>query len=87
MQSQLIRQFWGEALLLCTVALLAGLVLAETTLPAVNRLFGLRLALTVQAGGGLLAGMACLLLLAGVLAGAAAVLALRGRTARASIRA
>lgn len=39
-RSQLLKQFWGEALLMSGVSLLVGIVLAETFLPMVNGLLG-----------------------------------------------
>ncbi|NIN01801.1 MAG: FtsX-like permease family protein, partial [candidate division Zixibacteria bacterium] len=37
---QLIRQFWGEFLIITAISMIAGFLLAETLLPTFNRLSG-----------------------------------------------
>lgn len=44
-RSQLMTQFWGEALLLCFIAFTFGIVLAESALPVFNELSGKELSL------------------------------------------
>jgi len=66
---QLISQFWGEAFLLCGSALLTGLVLAELMLPTFNRLSDKHLSLDLFSNGGLIAGLAGLLIIVGAAAG------------------
>ena len=60
-RGQLIRQFWGEAVLICSVALGLSLVVVELTLPFFNSFFGRSLHLSADPG--------VLLILAGVLLG------------------
>ena len=64
---QLIRQFWGETVLLSFAALLLGVVVAEFALPGFNDLAGKTLAL--QFDGMLIFFMAGLMLFIGLLAG------------------
>ncbi len=65
----LIRQFWGEALLLSFFAFVLGLVLAELFLPAFNQLASKNLALSYFSHSWLMAGLIGLWLLTGLLAG------------------
>ncbi|MGH7450393.1 MAG: ABC transporter permease, partial [bacterium] len=53
----LIRQFWGEALLLSLFAFIVGLVLAELFLPAFNQLASKKLALSYFYRNWLMAGL------------------------------
>lgn len=68
-RSHLISQFWGEALLLCTSALLMGLVLSELLLPTFNSLSYKHLSLNLFSDGGLIVGLVTLLFLVGIAAG------------------
>src|SRR6185503_3284773 len=68
-RGQLMKQFWGEALMLCLIALLAGVVLAEMALPAFNEMTGKKLALDYLTGSWLLLSLAGLLTLVGIAAG------------------
>jgi len=65
----LIRQFWGEALLLSLFAFVLGLVLAELFLPAFNQLASKNLALSYFSRSWFVAGLIGLWLLTGFLAG------------------
>lgn len=67
-RTQLMGQFWGEAILLSTLALVAALAMAEMALPFFSSLIGAPIALEYSAEGVLwLVGLA---LLTGLLAGA-----------------
>lgn len=66
-RSQIIRQFWGEAILLSFLALLIGLVIAELFLPVFNDLAGKSLSLTYDAP--VILYLAALMLTIGLLAG------------------
>jgi len=68
-RSQLLRQFWGEAFLMSTLALLLGLVLAELFMPFFSELAGKKLALNYHAGWTTLAGLLSLTWLTGLIAG------------------
>jgi len=68
-RKQLAGQFWGEALLLSTLAFLLGLVLAELFLPVFNQFAQKDLALTQLSQGWAFAAMLGLLPLIGLLAG------------------
>ncbi|WP_440132591.1 ABC transporter permease [Chitinophaga sancti] len=46
-RNQLIMQFWCEALIVCTVAFIASLVLGALLLPAFNRLFSYHLSFSI----------------------------------------
>ena len=66
LRGQLMRQFWGEALLQSFLALLAGIALAELFLPTFNSLVAGRLDLEYRTlGPALIALMACTGLAAG----------------------
>ena len=67
-RSQLMRQFWGEALLLATLAMGLGLVFAELFLPTFSQLVGKSLSLSLS-DVGLVGGLIGLLLLISVAAG------------------
>lgn len=66
---QLVGQFWGEALLLCTLALFLGIVLAELLLPVFNQLAQKELDLNLLSDQALLIAIAGLLPVVGLLAG------------------
>ena len=67
-RSQLIRQFWGEAMSLAATAMILGLVLAEILLPTFNQLAGKKLSLSLSDVG--LAGiLAALMILIGIASG------------------
>lgn len=68
-RSQLVRQFWGEALLFSVLALGLGIVLAELFLPAFNQLAETKLELDIFSGHIALFAIAGLLPLVGLLAG------------------
>jgi putative ABC transport system permease protein len=68
-RAQLMRQFWGEALLLCLLGLLAGLVLAEAILPAFNTLTGKSLQLDYTGSWATIAALPVILLVTGLVAG------------------
>lgn len=68
-RSQLVRQFWGEAILLSSIALLLGLVLAELFLPSFNQLAEKKLELDFLSNNITLIAVVGLLLLVGLLAG------------------
>jgi putative ABC transport system permease protein len=67
-RTQLMSQFWGEALLLATLAMGLGIVLAELFLPTFSQLVGKRLVLSLT-DVGLVGGLVGLLLLISVAAG------------------
>jgi putative ABC transport system permease protein len=75
---QLLFQFWGEALLMSALALVAGLVLAELALPTFNTLAGKDLRLDYLADVRLAAGLLGLTLLVGLVAGSYPALLLSG---------
>ncbi|GAB5519400.1 MAG: ABC transporter permease [Rhodothermales bacterium] len=66
---QIMRQFWGEALVLSALALVLGGVLAAMALPLFNDLTGQQLSLTVLSGTEVVLGLLALLLVVGVVAG------------------
>ncbi len=66
---QLMKQFWGETLLMSFLALLLGLGLAELLLPVFNELSGKNLSLSQLNNWMTLASLAGLLLLTGLAAG------------------
>ena len=66
---QLVRQFWGESLLLSVLALLAGIALAELFLPAFNSLTQKELTIDYAAGASTLIALAGMALLASLIAG------------------
>ena len=66
-RGQLVRQFWGEALLICGVALALSLAITALTLPFFNSFFDRQLRLDV--GPGVLLLIGALLLGVGLLAG------------------
>jgi putative ABC transport system permease protein len=67
-RGQLMRQFWGEALLITALAFVLGMALAELLLPVFNRLAQTTLAIDAAAFDMLLA-FAGLILLVGLIAG------------------
>ncbi|OGG56037.1 MAG: hypothetical protein A3F84_16080 [Candidatus Handelsmanbacteria bacterium RIFCSPLOWO2_12_FULL_64_10] len=77
-RAQLMRQFWGESVLLTFIALCIGIALAELLLPAFNGLTGKHLALTLYANGPALAFLIGLNLFVGVAAGLYPALILTG---------
>jgi putative ABC transport system permease protein len=78
LREQLIQQFLGEAMLLSTLALVLGVVLAEWCLPYFSELVRRKLVLDYTADLGLLAGLTALALCAGLLAGIYPAIALSG---------
>ena len=68
-RGQLMRQFWGEALLLSLAALLLGIVLTELFLPAFNDLAQRQLSLRLLSDWSLLPALLGLALLTAFLAG------------------
>ena len=66
-QSQLRLQFWGEALFMTVLALLAGIILARIALPVFNQLTGRELVMLVNAGN--LSFLVGLALIVGLAAG------------------
>lgn len=68
-RQQLLWQFWGEALLLATFALLAGVLLAKLFLPVFNDLAATNLTLSLHENWQIPAGLLAILLLAGLIAG------------------
>ncbi|MCI0695559.1 ABC transporter permease [candidate division KSB1 bacterium] len=66
---QLLRQFFGEALLLSFIALLLGIGMAELFLPEFNQLAGKNLAITYGGNWAFLLAMLALMLLVGLAAG------------------
>jgi len=68
-RGQIRVQFWGEALLTSSVALLLGIALAQLAVPAFSKLAGEDLALRVIDRGVALAVLVALTLLIGLLAG------------------
>lgn len=68
-RTQLMRQFWGEALLLSLVALVLGVVLAELFLPTFNGLAQKRLSLGLFSDWTLLPALMALTLITAFLAG------------------
>lgn len=68
-RSQIVSQFWGEAMFVCCVSLGLGLVMVELFLPTFHQLSGKQLSLQVLADGSAAAGIVILLLVVGVSAG------------------
>ncbi len=68
-RSQLIQQFFGESLLLCFLAFVLAIVLAQLALPSFNELANKQLQLDYLLDSGLVAGFFWLFLLTGFLAG------------------
>ncbi|KAA2245230.1 FtsX-like permease family protein [Chitinophaga agrisoli] len=56
-KTQLVTQLWGEAVLICLLALVTGLVIAYLLLPGYNALFSNKLSLALLKSPGLLAGV------------------------------
>lgn len=77
-RSQLLRQFWSEALILSVLALLVGIVLAELLLPTFNSLANKKLHLDYGANLVTLLTLGGLCLLTGLLAGCYPALVLSG---------
>ncbi len=68
-RTQLMKQFWGEALILCLIALVAGVVMAEMALPAFNEMTGKKLTLDYFTDAWFIAALAGILGLVGLVAG------------------
>lgn len=66
---QLIAQFWGESLLLCLIALVLGIGLAELLLPIFNELAETQLLIDYQVQGMAILFLGAILLLTGLIAG------------------
>jgi putative ABC transport system permease protein len=66
---QLIRQFWGEFLVITGLAVIAGLVLAELLLPTFNRLSGRSLSLGEMLQPANFLGLLALFIIVGVASG------------------
>jgi putative ABC transport system permease protein len=79
-RTQLMTQFWGEALLLCFVAFACGIGLAEMLLPVFNELSGKELSLMNTLSNGLMmpAVLVAIFLLTGFIAGSYPALILSG---------
>jgi ABC-type antimicrobial peptide transport system permease subunit len=77
-RNQLIRQFLGESYLVCLVAFILALILAELMLPVFNELANKRLAIGYLMDWKLVAGFVGLWLLTGLAAGAYPALVLSG---------
>ena len=67
-RTQLIKQFWSEAILFSAIAIFIGAVLAEVLLPTFNQIAGKQLFLSFF-DLGLIGALACLMLLTGILSG------------------
>ena len=74
----LIKQFWGESILLSSIALLFGIALAELCLPAFNDLIGKNLSVDYYADRSTLAALISLALIVGLIAGSYPALVLSG---------
>ncbi len=68
-RTQLMKQFWGEALILCLIALVTGVVMAEMALPAFNGMTGKKLTLDYFTDAWFIAALAGILGLVGLVAG------------------
>jgi len=68
-KNQLIRQFFGESLLICFIALATALVLVEILLPFFNRVSGKTLSLDLSAGISIFGGLLGIAVFTGILAG------------------
>ena len=68
-KGQIIGQFWGEALVLGSLAVVLGTVLAELCLPVFGSMIGDELSLLDKGPGTLVADAIALILLIGVLGG------------------
>ena len=68
-RTQLLRQFWGEALLMSFLALIIGIGIAEVFLPMFNSLTEKQLSLNLTSDIIAILGLFCLMLLVGVIAG------------------
>ena len=78
LRMHLIKQFWGESILLSSIALLFGIALAELCLPAFNDLIGKNLAMDYYADRSTLAALISLALVVGLIAGSYPALVLSG---------
>ncbi len=67
---QLLKQFWGEALLMSALSLVVGVVLAEAFLPLLNGLLGKSIDIDYTGDPAVLAILGALVLATGLLAGA-----------------
>lgn len=77
-RSQIMRQFWGEALLFSALALVLGIALAELFLPSFCRLVNKRLAFDFYTSWTTLVAMSGITVSAGLLAGSYPSLVLSG---------
>jgi putative ABC transport system permease protein len=68
-RSQVMRQFWGEALILCFIALIVGVVMAEVALPAFNVITGKKLTLDYFTDAWIIVALGGILGLVGLAAG------------------
>ena len=75
---QLVKQFWGEALLMSSIALVLGVLLAALLLPTFNRLAEKDLVLDVFSNASTVLALAGLVLLVGLVVGSYPALALSG---------
>ena len=77
-RTQLMAQFWGEALLLSLFSLIIGIILAKLLLPLFNALAQKELALNIFADPGLILILFTVMLLTGLFAGSYPALVLSG---------
>ncbi len=68
-RGQLMKQFWGESLLLTLIAMMLGIVLAELFLPAFNNLAQKRLELTLSSGWSVIPALAGLTIVTAFVSG------------------
>ena len=78
LKTQLIGQFWGEALLLSAVALVLGLGLASAFLPVFNELSGKSLGIELASDAGTLLALVGMVLVSGLVAGSYPAFVLSG---------
>jgi ABC-type antimicrobial peptide transport system permease subunit len=69
LRRDIIKQFFGETLLLCFIALLVALILVEIFLPAMNSLSGKQLLLNFSGNMNLILGLIAITLFTGILSG------------------
>ncbi len=66
---QLMKQFWGEALIMSLLALFLGMIFAELFLPTFNNLIEKNLDLSLVSDGHSILALVCLVFLVGLIAG------------------
>jgi putative ABC transport system permease protein len=77
-RGQIIMQFWGEALMLCSLALVVGMALADLSLPVFNTLTGKALQLNALYHWSSVLALGGVVLVTGLLAGSYPALVLSG---------